>query len=96
MQFAELLHDEEYDWATYFYKLESRKRSRLENALLTSYNRIKGIKDIDICCCDLGPIKNCGPKCCPQIQCTDCLCIIRICKDSWFNRNLEILCKQCV
>lgn len=94
MTFEELLQNG-YDWATYFYKLESRKRSPLEDVLLTSYNRIKGIKNVDICCCDLHVIKNCSPKCCPQMQCTDCSCIIRICKDPWFNRNFEILCKHC-
>lgn len=95
MQFAELLNDKEYDWATYFYKLESRKRSHLENVLLKSYNRIKGVKNIDMCCCDLEPIKDCGPSCCPQVNCFHCTRIIRICKDMYRQNNEVTLCEYC-
>jgi hypothetical protein len=96
MSFEELVQDENYQWGLYFYRLESKeKRSRLEEAILTAYHRIKHTKPVEMCCCDTTPIKNCGPECCEQVKCVICATSIRICKDSWFCQDNQIYCVKC-
>jgi len=98
--FKELIQDEKYNWALYFYHLESRQnRSTLENALLQSYQIIKG-DNIDRCCCnegdkDDGPIPFCGPECCTREPCSKCSQDIRICRDVWFSVYHGIICFNC-
>ena len=92
--FRELLKTEGYAWDAYFYRLESKpNRTSLENALLRSYKQNQ--KPIDICCCDTGPVKNCGPDCCSQVKCFHCASIMRICKDAWFCHDNIVMCMRC-
>jgi len=96
MRFEELLNDAQYDWGMYFYRLESKKnRSRLEDTLLASYQRIKGIRSVTICCCDTVSRKDCGPECCMQVQCSVCGIMIRLCKDAWFCTDESVSCMRC-
>ena len=92
--FRELLNDASYDWSAYFKRLQSEPcLTPLERALLRSYHKITGA--IEQCCCDTGPIKNCGPQCCQQVQCFHCAITIRICKDAWFCHDNTVLCMRC-
>jgi hypothetical protein len=92
--FQELLQTEGYDWASYFYRLESKpNRTFLEETLLRSYYRT--VPPIDMCCCDTTPIKHCGPECCTQVTCFHCMCVLRICKDAWFCYDNVVLCIRC-
>jgi hypothetical protein len=94
--FRELLHTEGYDWDLYFYRLEAKNtRSSLEDLLLRSYHKIKGTKNVELCCCDTGPIALCGPECCTQVSCFHCTATIRICKDAWFCYDSVALCMRC-
>jgi hypothetical protein len=98
--FKNLLEDEQYNWALYFYHLESKEnRSSLENALLKGYQAIKG-DNVERCCCnegdrDDGPIPNCGPECCTCEPCKECGSSIRICRDVWFSVYHGIICVNC-
>jgi len=93
--FRELLNTEGYAWDLYFYHLETRKRSSLEEVLLQSYHTIKKTKNIEQCCCDDTPVSSCGPECCPQVHCSYCNTILRICKDAWFLHEDSTLCITC-
>ena len=94
ISFRNLLNDNTYQRGLYFYHLESKiNRSPLEETLLRSYRSIN--KPIDQCCCDTGPIKNCDPTCCNQVQCSTCNVVIRICKDAWFCHDNIVLCIKC-
>lgn len=95
MKFEELLNDDQYDWGGYFYRLETKKRTRLEDALFIAYHRYKGTRSVDICCCDTSPRMDCGPDCCMQVQCSHCHAVIRICKDAWFCTDTTVSCMQC-
>lgn len=49
------------------------------------------------CCCDTGPVKNCGPECCIQLQCEICNIIVRICKDGWKKTgDTTLICSKCM
>ena len=97
--FKDLVGDEQYQWGLYFYHLESKNRSSLENALLKAYHAIKG-DNVERCCCnegdcDEGPVPNCGPECCTREPCKECGYSIRICRDVWFSVYHGIVCVDC-
>jgi hypothetical protein len=92
--FRDLLQDTTYDWIAYFKDIQTRPYlTSLEKALLRSYHQYTGA--IEQCCCDTGPVKNCGPQCCNQVQCFHCKSTIRICKDAWFCHDNIVLCMRC-